>query len=268
MRHRKKFNHLSRKSAHRRETLSSMATALILNKRINTTVAKAKALRVYVEPLITKSKVDSTHSRRVVFGYLENKNAVSELFRDVAQKIADRPGGYTRILKTGFRKGDAAEMCFIELVDYNTNMLKTDEETQQKRTRRSRRGKKSGEGEKPVAQKAAAKTETADKEAQPATESPKAPEAQAATETQTIPEQPTDETAVNDEKPSRSGVEPSESPVAEDTADTKDTKESTEKKEMKGEDVEESPKAEDPPRKDDKKPESDQETDSPSDEKK
>lgn len=258
MRHRKKFNHLSRKSAHRRETLSSMATALILNKRINTTVAKAKALRVYVEPLITKSKVDSTHSRRVVFGYLENKNAVSELFREVAQKIADRPGGYTRILKTGFRKGDAAEMCFIELVDYNTNMLKTDEETQQKRTRRSRRGKKSGEGEKPVAPKTATKAEEAARETPIAPETPAAPEPMAAPEN-------TAETAVNVEQPSESPVESSESSVEEEAADKT---EAPETKEVKGEDALESPKAEETPQKDDKKQQTDQETDSPSDEKK
>ncbi len=142
MRHRKKNNHLGRKTAHRQATLANMASSLILHKRISTTIAKAKALRVYVEPLITKSKLDSTHSRRVVFSYLKNKNAVSELFRDVAQKIADRPGGYTRILKTGFRKGDGAEMCFIELVDYNENMLKSAEDSQQKRTRRGRSKKK------------------------------------------------------------------------------------------------------------------------------
>lgn len=145
MRHRKKFNHLSRKSAHRKETLSSLATSLILHKRINTTLAKAKALRVFVEPLITKSKVDSTHSRRTVFGYLRSKEAVSELFREVAQKVADRPGGYTRILKTGFRKGDSAEMCFIELVDYNANMFKTDEDVKQKTTRRAGRRKKASD---------------------------------------------------------------------------------------------------------------------------
>ncbi len=143
MRHRKKINSLGRKAAHRKETMSSMACALILHKRINTTVAKAKALRVYVEPLITRSKLDSTHSRRTVFSYLGNKHAVSELFREVAQKVADRPGGYTRILKTGFRKGDGAEMCFIELVDYNTAMLTASGEPQEKRTRRGRRrGKK------------------------------------------------------------------------------------------------------------------------------
>ncbi len=155
MRHRKKFNHLGRKSQHRQAMLSNMAASLILKKRITTTLAKAKALRVYVEPLITKSKEDSTHSRRTVFSYLQNKNAVSELFREVAQKIAERPGGYTRILKTGFRKGDGAEMCFIELVDYNPNMLKTSEDTQKKSTRRSRRGKKSSDdGSKPVEAKA------------------------------------------------------------------------------------------------------------------
>jgi large subunit ribosomal protein L17 len=144
MRHRKKVNHLGRKSEHRKAMLSNMAASLILKKRITTTLAKAKALKVYVEPLITKSKEDSTHSRRTVFSYLQNKVAVSELFREVSQKVADRPGGYTRILKTGFRKGDGAEMCFIELVDYNVNMLKTSEDAQ-KKTRRSRRGKKSSE---------------------------------------------------------------------------------------------------------------------------
>lgn len=140
MRHGKKFNHLGRKSAHRKAMLSNMASSLILHKRIHTTVAKAKALRVYVEPLITKSKDDSTHSRRVVFSYLQDKYAVSELFRDVAQKVADRQGGYTRILKTGSRLGDSAEMCFIELVDYNENMLSA-RETKAKKSRRSRRKK-------------------------------------------------------------------------------------------------------------------------------
>lgn len=119
MRHGKKFNHLGRKKAHREAMLSNMACSLIEHKRITTTVAKAKALRVYVEPLITKSKTDSTHSRRTVFSYLKDKYAVSELFREVAPKIASRPGGYTRIIKTGFRQGDAAEMCLIELVDFN-----------------------------------------------------------------------------------------------------------------------------------------------------
>ena len=119
MRHNKAINHLGRKSGHRKALLANMASSLILHKRINTTVAKAKALKSYVEPLITKSKEDSTHSRRVVFSYLKNKEAVTELFRTVAPKIADRPGGYTRVLHTGFRQGDAAEMALIELVDFN-----------------------------------------------------------------------------------------------------------------------------------------------------
>ena len=119
MRHNRTINHLGRKSGHRKSMLANMACSLILHKRIETTVAKAKALRVYVEPLITKSKDDSTHSRRTVFAYLKQKEAVTELFRNVAPKIADRPGGYTRIIKTGFRQGDAADMAFIELVDFN-----------------------------------------------------------------------------------------------------------------------------------------------------
>ena len=124
MRHNKKFNHLGRKTAHRKAMLSNMASSLIQHKRIATTLAKAKALQVYVEPLLTKSKDDTTHSRRTVFSHLQNKEVVTELFQNVAQKIADRPGGYTRILRTGFRQGDNAEMCIIELVDYNENMLK------------------------------------------------------------------------------------------------------------------------------------------------
>lgn len=119
MRHNKKFNHLGRKTAHRKSMLANMATSLIMHKRIETTIAKAKALRMYVEPIITKSKEDTTHSRRMTFKLLKNKYAVTELFRDIAPKIADRPGGYTRILKTGFRLGDAADMCIIELVDFN-----------------------------------------------------------------------------------------------------------------------------------------------------
>jgi large subunit ribosomal protein L17 len=120
--------------------LANMANSLILHKRITTTTAKAKALRAYVEPIITKSKEDSTHSRRVVFGYLQNKHAVSELFREISPKIADRPGGYTRILKTGIRLGDNADMCIIELVDYNENLLSAKEEAKDKSTRRRRRG--------------------------------------------------------------------------------------------------------------------------------
>lgn len=145
MRHNKKFNHLGRKSAHRKAMLSNMASSLILHKRINTTVAKAKALRMYVEPLITKSKDDTTHARRVVFSYLQNKEAVTELFRDISVKIGDRPGGYTRILRTGNRLGDNAEMCLMELVDYNEAMLASKDEKATKKKRSRRGGKKSEE---------------------------------------------------------------------------------------------------------------------------
>ena len=137
MRHNKAINHLGRKSGHRKALLANMATSLILNKRIQTTVAKAKALKMYVEPLITKSKEDSTHSRRVVFSYLKNKEAVTELFRTVAPKIADRPGGYTRVLKTGFRQGDGADMALIELVDFNEAALAAAPKAAKKATRRS-----------------------------------------------------------------------------------------------------------------------------------
>ena len=138
MRHNKAINHLGRKSGHRKALLANMATSLILHKRIETTVAKAKALQGYVEPLITKSKEDSTHSRRVVFSYLKNKEAVTELFRTVAPKIAERPGGYTRVLKTGFRYGDGADMALIELVDFNEAALaSTAKKAAKKTTRRS-----------------------------------------------------------------------------------------------------------------------------------
>ena len=139
MRHGKKFNHLGRKSAHRKAMLSNMAGSLIEHKRIVTTLAKAKALRVYVEPLITKSKEDTTHNRRTAFRYLQNKFAVSELFGEVAQKVADRPGGYTRIIKLGTRKGDNAEIAMIELVDFNDLYVK---EGGKKKRRRRRGGKK------------------------------------------------------------------------------------------------------------------------------
>jgi large subunit ribosomal protein L17 len=138
MRHNHKINHLGRTSSHREAMLSNMATSLIMHKRIFTTVPKAKALRKFVEPIITRSKDDSTNSRRVVFRALQNKQAVTELFQVVSQKVADRPGGYTRILKTGFRPGDNAAMCFIELVDFNENMLK-DSGSKKAKTRRSRR---------------------------------------------------------------------------------------------------------------------------------
>ncbi|HKR03625.1 MAG TPA: 50S ribosomal protein L17 [Bacteroidia bacterium] len=162
MRHGKKINHLSRTASHRGALMSNMAASLILHKRINTTVAKAKALRKYVEPLLTKAKTNSTHSRRIVFSYLQNKFAVTELFRDVAEKIADRPGGYTRIIRTGYRPGDAADMCMMELVDYNTIYTKDDKAPAKKaKTTRRRGGKKT---------KAAAATDTAVETTEPAAE--------------------------------------------------------------------------------------------------
>lgn len=139
MRHGKKFNHLGRKTAHRKAMLSNMATSLLLHKRISTTLAKAKELKKYVEPLITRAKDDTTHNRRMAFSYLKNKEAIIVLFGEVIEKVATRPGGYTRIIKTGFRLGDNAEMCIIELVDFNELMLKNAEPAK-KTTRRSRRG--------------------------------------------------------------------------------------------------------------------------------
>lgn len=153
MRHGKKVNHLGRRAEHRQALLSNLACSLIEHKRINTTVAKAKALRKYVEPLISKSKVDSTHSRRMVFSYLKDKLAVTELFREVAPKINDRPGGYTRIIRTGFRAGDNAEMCLIELVDFNTIYGKeAAKAAAKKRTRRGGAKKKEDEGTEATAE--------------------------------------------------------------------------------------------------------------------
>lgn len=166
MRHGKTINHLGRTASHREAMLANMASSLILHKRINTTLAKAKALRKYVEPLITKSKDDTTHSRRTVFAYLKDKEAVTILFREVSGKIADRPGGYTRIIKTGFRQGDNAEMAMIELVDYNELLLKTAKggDAKAKTTRRSR-------------STGAAKKATAPKAAEPKADAPAADEA-------------------------------------------------------------------------------------------
>ena len=149
MRHNKKFNHLGRTASHRNAMLSNMACSLIKHKRITTTVAKAKALKKFVEPLITRSKEDTTNSRRVVFSNLQDKFAVTELFKEISVKVADRPGGYTRIIKTGHRLGDNAEMCFIELVDYNENMAKTAAK-KATRTRRSKKSAATAEG--PVAE--------------------------------------------------------------------------------------------------------------------
>ncbi len=185
MRHLNSINHLGRKSADRKAMMANLASSLILHKRITTTNAKARALRTYVEPLITKSKDDSTHSRRVVFSYLENKTAVSELFREVAPRIASRPGGYTRILKLGNRLGDSAEMCIIELVDFNENML-AGEGAKAKTTRRRRSPKKKAEAvaatEAPAAKAPAAKAAAAKAAAD------KAPDAKESAAPETAPE--------------------------------------------------------------------------------
>ena len=158
MRHGKKFNHLSRQTAHRSSMLANMACSLIEHKRINTTVAKAKALKQFVEPLITKSKADTTHNRRIVFGYLRSKYAVTDLFRDVAAKVGDRPGGYTRIIKVGNRLGDNADMAMIELVDFNELYNGGKKEVKKAKSRRGGKAKKTEEA--PVAEAPAAETDT------------------------------------------------------------------------------------------------------------
>ena len=196
MRHRKSFNHLGRTSAHRKAMLSNMASSLILHKRITTTVAKAKALRGYVEPLITKSKDDTTHSRRVVFSYLQNKEAVTELFREVSKKVGDRPGGYTRIIKLGNRLGDNADMAMMELVDYNENLLK---ETKTKKTTRRRRG-----GKKKTTTSVETQTETVEE----------------------VAEKPVEDTAVAEEAKETASEETKEEPKAE----AEDNTEAEEKK--------------------------------------
>lgn len=180
MRHGKKFNHLGRKTAHRKAMLSNMAASLLLHKRISTTLAKAKELKKYVEPLVTRAKEDTTHNRRMAFSYLKNKEAIILLFGEVIEKVGTRPGGYTRIIKTGFRLGDNAEMCIIELVDFNELMLK-DAQPAKKTTRRSRRGTGTATAAAPVAKGEApvkeTKTEAPAKEAK--AEEPSAPEASA-----------------------------------------------------------------------------------------
>lgn len=184
MRHGKKFNHLGRKKGHRSAMLSNMAASLIVHKRIFTTTAKAKALRGYLEPLITKAKSDSTHSRRVVFSYLQDKEAVKELFTVVAEKVADRPGGYTRILKTGNRLGDNAEMCMMELVDFNELMLEEKASKSKKSSTKSKRTRRGGKKAAPAAEatekveevkaEATEAVETAEEAAPEAKEEPKA----------------------------------------------------------------------------------------------
>lgn len=217
MRHRKKFNHLGRTASHRKAMLSNMACSLIEHKRINTTLAKAKALRGYIEPLMTKSKTDSTHSRRMVFRKLKNKYAVSELFREVAPKIASRWGGYTRIIRTTNRLGDNAEMCLIELVDFNETYKS---ETKKKVTRRSRRGKKRDRVSDTETSPEMETTSTAQTPPTPNAETNSEEEATSAAETAPTPDA---ETSPAKEAP----------PVADQTAGTEEssTKEDTSAKE-------------------------------------
>ena len=185
MRHGKKFNHLGRKTAHRKAMLSNMACSLIEHKRIKTTVAKAKALRKFVEPLITKSKTDTTHSRRIVFSHLRQKEVVTELFGDVASKVATRNGGYTRILRTGNRLGDNAEMCFIELVDYNETYVTDKPKKKTKSTRRSGGAKKVSTA-KPAVEEAVVVEETTSEET--VVDETKTEEVVAETKTEEVPE--------------------------------------------------------------------------------
>ena len=232
MRHRKNFNHLGRKSAHRKAMLGNIASSLIIHKRIQTTTAKAKALKRYIEPLITRSKDDSTHSRRVVFSYLQDKEAVSELFRDVASKVADRPGGYTRIIKLGSRQGDNADMCLIELVDYNENLL-AEKAADKKSSSRRRRGS----GSKPKAEAVTEADAVTEPEAVTATEGTEvqAEEPEAVTEAPTegtevqAEEQPaTEADAVTEAEPEATGGPESESKQedAEEEADDSEKKDS------------------------------------------
>lgn len=181
MRHNKKFNHLSRTTSHRHSMLANMACSLIQHKRITTTLPKAKALRKYVEPLVNRSKQDTTHSRRIVFSYLKDKYAVTELFQNISEKVATRPGGYTRIIKTGFRQSDGADMCFIELVDFDENMAKTP-----KKAKRTRRSKKTTAAEAPAAETPAVE--------EPKDEAPvEEPKAEAPAAKETEPEAPSEE---------------------------------------------------------------------------
>ena len=254
MRHGKRFNHLSRTSAHRKAMLANMASSLIIHKRIKTTVAKAKALRTYIEPLITKSKTDSTHSRRVVFSYLNDKDAVTELFREISVKVADRPGGYTRIIKIGARMGDNAEMALIELVDYNENLLDAKAKGP-KKTRRRRGGKKQEEGAE-VAEQA---VETAEESVEDASEEVKE---EAAETTEEVKEEPEAEAKEEVKPTSAEATADKEEPKAEEVKEepkeeVKEEPEAEKAEEVKIEEVKEEPKAEEKPE-EEKKPASDE----------
>ena len=224
MRHGKRFNHLGRTKPHREAMLANMASSLVKHKKINTTVAKAKALRGFIEPLITKAKSDTTHSRRTVFKELKDKYAVTELFRDIAPKVADRPGGYTRILKTGRRLGDNAEMCFIELVDFNE--IRTSEQVAAPETKkRTRRGKKKSESDAtPTAQATTNKDEDIVKDAEIIEEVIDEKEEVKADATPEV-EEATKEEATEEEKPE---TETAEEPVAEAKEEAESAEETTE----------------------------------------
>lgn len=239
MRHGKKFNHLGRTAAHRKAMLSNMACSLIEHKRINTTVAKAKELKKFVEPLVTRSKVDSTHNRRIVFSYLKNKHAVSELFREVVAKVGERPGGYTRIIKTGNRLGDNAEMCMIELVDFNE--LYTNEKAKTKKSRRSRRAGGSKKAEAPVTAKAEVKESAAEETVAPqeetATEEVKAEEASNEAVEAKTEEAPVEEASAPEKeeaaeaKAEETTTEAKEEAASEEKEEEEDTDSSKEEKE-------------------------------------
>ena len=218
MRHGKKHNHLGRQTAHRAAMLSNMACSLIEHKRINTTIAKAKALRVYVEPILTKSKDDSTHARRTAFSYLKSKEAVTELFRTIAPKIADRPGGYTRIIRTGYRLGDNAEMCLIELVDFNE--IYGAGETKKTTTRRSRRGGSGGGAKATTAPAVETATEEAAPEAvveeTPVAEVEEAPAAEAEVVEEVSAAEVVEEAQVAEEAVEEAAPEATEEPSADE----------------------------------------------------
>lgn len=215
MRHGKKFNHLGRKKGHRKAMLSNMAVSLITHKKINTTVAKAKALRQFIEPLVTKAKSDNMHSRRTVFSYLQSKDATRELFGDIASKVANREGGYTRILKTGTRLGDGAEMCFIEFVDYNENLLS---DGTKKKSRRSRRGGKKATS----APKAEAPAETA--EEAPVVEDAKVEEVSEETEAPKAEETKEEAPKAEKKKTEPKAEKKAEEPKAEDSSEDAEEK--------------------------------------------
>jgi len=261
MRHKKSFNHLSRTSAHRKAMLSNMASSLILHKRIETTTAKAKALKRYIEPLITRSKDDTTHSRRVVFSYLQDKEAVTELFREVSSKVADRPGGYTRIIRLGNRLGDNADMCLIELVDFNENLLAEKAASKKASSRRRRGGKKKAEEAGAVDTAVAEGTEEVEvaEPETPAEEVPAAEEAPAAeTEEQPVAEETVTEEVVEEVAAEEAPVEEpvaeepvAEEPVAEEpVAEVETPVEEAPAAEAEAEDK---PEAEEPSKDDDKK---------------